>query len=213
MLAQDEAVALWVGDALRQVQLLTTEITRDPWPSELPADLGRLHEQALLGLRDGDIQTGEARLLELLAVRPDYAPALGNLASVREVQRRGGEARALLEQAVAADPDYLFARCNLANVLIMEGAIDRAAALLEGLLGRMRLHIDEAFVLYDASAALHYARGEHAGGDVLMAQLEALIETDAERYRFDTTRRRHSLLRAPKGFFKRAYNALAALRS
>ncbi len=178
LLARDEAVKFWDGTSLQEVQLSSTEITREPAPSNLPKDLLNLHDQSVRHLRAGRLEAAEAAINTILARVPDHQTVLGNMAALRGLQGRGEACRELLRRIVAIHPDYLFARCNLAGLLIEDGELDAAAALLEGLAQRPRLHIQELFTLHGVMAMLHRARGEDQAAATLIATLEGLVQDE-----------------------------------
>ncbi|WP_295454326.1 tetratricopeptide repeat protein [uncultured Thiodictyon sp.] len=178
LLAADQAVKFWDGTALQEIQLVSTEITREPVPSDLPKNLRTLHDQSLLHLRAGRLDAAEAAINTILARVPDHQTVLGNLAALRGRQGRGEECRELLRRVIAIHPDYLFGRCNLAGLLIEDGELDAAAALLEGLAQRPQLHIQELFTLHGVMAMLYRARGEDQAAATLIATLEGLVQDE-----------------------------------
>ena len=197
LLAPGEAVKFWDGKALQEVHLISTEITREPVPSDLPPDLLILHDEALHHLRAGRLEAAEAAINAILARAPDHQSVLGNLAGLRARQGRGDECREVLRRLVAIHPDYLFARCNLAGLLIEEGDLDAAKALLEGLAERPRLHIQEAFALYGVMAMLSRAQGNEEAAAGLIANLERIVEDEDDKQLLAMTKAR--VARATKG--------------
>jgi thioredoxin-like negative regulator of GroEL len=78
----------------------------------------------------------------------------------------------------------LFARCNLAKTLIEDGEIDEAERLLDGLIERERLHIQEVFALYGSLAMLYRAKGEDTAAQSLLSNLESMVEDEDDERRF-----------------------------
>jgi len=189
LIAPDEAVLFWNGKELSQVRTIATEIDREPEPSDLPNDLLVLFEESIALFREGRYDASEARLNAILERVPGYRIALANLSAIRDSQGRHQECREILRQTVAANPDYLIARCNLAVLSIEDGNLDEAHRLLDGLIQRPRLHIQEAFSLFGALAMLSRARGQDEAADALIANLEQLVEDEDDGRRLAQAKR------------------------
>ncbi len=189
LIGRDEPVTYWDGERLREVKIIGTEIYREPAESDLPPDLDALLGEAVTLFNERNPAESEARLQVILERIPDHPVALGNLAAVRSLQGRHAEARRLLREVVAKHPDYLFARCNLARILIEEGELDDAEQLLKGLGERERLHIQEAFAVYGATAMLSTVRGEHEAARSLLASLERMVEDEDDERRMAQVKR------------------------
>jgi predicted Zn-dependent protease len=189
LIARDEPVTYWDGERLREVKITGTEIYREPEPSDLPPDLESLLGEAVALFNEHKPAEAEARLQDILARVPDHPVAVGNLAAVRSMQGRHEESHRLLREVVAKHPDYLFARCNLARILIEEDQLDEAEQLLKGLGERERLHIQEAFAVYGATAMLSTARGEHEASRSLLARLERMVEDEDDERRMAQVKR------------------------
>jgi len=189
-IAAEEVVRYWKDGALREVQMVSTEIHREPEPSDLPEDLQRRMEEFLLLYREGRIEEAEAALNAVLARVPDHRIALGNLAGIRARQGRPEETRDILRRVIALYPDYLMARCNLAGLLIEDGALDEAQSLLAGLAQRPRMHIQDVFALYGVLAMLNRARGDDEAADGLLARLEGMVEDEHDRQLLATAKAR-----------------------
>lgn len=99
----------------------------------------------------GDLEGAERYYRELVAVAPDHAPALSNLASL--VAKRGGadEADTFYARAVAADPNLLDARFNRGNLLRRRGRFAAAVGEYEEILRRAP---DHPYVLVNLGLAL-----------------------------------------------------------
>ena len=181
LLASDEAVELWNGKELREVNMLSTHIDRESEPSDLPADLQALLDESLLLHRGGRFAAAEDRINAILERIPEHRAALGQLAAIRGSQGRRQEVQAILQRVIAAHPDDLLARCNLAAIQIEDGDLDTARGLLSGLARRPHLHQREAFALYGVTAMLNRALGEDEAAAALIASLEQMVgdEDDA----------------------------------
>nr|WP_300988945.1 tetratricopeptide repeat protein [Thiocapsa sp.] len=186
LIAPTDLVDYWDGNQLRQINLFSIEVHREPEVSDLPDDLQELLNASIARFNTGDHAGAEPLLAQLLARVPNHAAAKGNLAAIRSFQGRHEEAEKLLREVVADHPDYLVARCNLANLAVLDGNVDEADALLKGLATRRRIHIQDLFTLYGSMALLNRARGEVAVADSLIASLEPLVqnEDDARRLKF-----------------------------
>jgi tetratricopeptide (TPR) repeat protein len=206
LLPRDEPLEMWDGEHVTQVKLISTEITREPEPSNLPEDLSMLLGRSIECFNTRDYAGAEILLNRILEHAPGHRVALGNLAAIRSAQGRDQEARDLLRDAIARHPDYIFARCNLAVMLIEDGDLDEAHRLLAGLSERPSLHVQDIFVLYGALAMLSRARGDQADADALIASLEPLVEDEDDARRFTLAKRlqgRVSPVAAKGGWFKR----------
>ncbi|QVL49170.1 MAG: hypothetical protein KFB96_01145 [Thiocapsa sp.] len=206
LLPHGEPLDLWDGERVTQVKLVSTEIRRDPEPSNLPKDLEMLLQQSIDRFNARDYAGAEILLKRILEHAPGHRVALGNLAAVRGAQGHDQEARDLLRDAVARHPDYIFARCNLAVMLIEDGDLEEAARLLDGLYERPSLHVQDIFVLYGALAMLSRARGNQPAADGLLASLEPLVEDEDDARRLALAKRLQGRVRpvaAKGGWFKR----------
>lgn len=140
----------------------------------------------------GDLEGAERYYRDLVAVEPNHAPGLSNLASL--VARRGGadEADAFYARAVAADPDFLDARFNRGNLLRRRGRLAAAVAEYEEVLRRAPDHphtlLNLGLALSDAGdwarAADCFGRAAHLAPDLtdaLMLWADALLRTGRTR--------------------------------
>jgi tetratricopeptide (TPR) repeat protein len=186
----DEAMPFWNGKELSQVKTISAEIDREPEPSDLPEDLQSVLEESIAIFREGRYEESAGRLDLILKRVPGHRIALGNLAAIRASQGRPQEAREILRQTIAANPDYLIARCNLAVLCIEDGELDQAHQLLDGLIQRPRLHIQEVFSLFGALAMLNRARGQNREADALIANLEQLAEDEDDERLLAQAKRR-----------------------
>ncbi|HSO83829.1 tetratricopeptide repeat protein, partial [Thiocapsa sp.] len=207
LLPHGEPLELWDGERVTQVKLVSTEIRREPEPSNLPKDLEMLLQRSIDRFNERDYEGAEILLTRILEYAPGHRVALGNLAAIRGAQGRPLEAIELLRDVIARFPDYVFPRCNLAVMLIEAGDIDEAARLLEGFYERPSLHVQDLFVLYGALAMLSRARGNQAAADALLASLEPLVEDEDDARRFALAKRLQGRVRpivAKGGWFKRS---------
>lgn len=81
-------------------------------------------------LFEDDILTAKLRFTEAVRLRPDYAPALHNLAIAHELMADFEEAREALLRALEADPENGLSRINLALIHQAEGNADEALEIL-----------------------------------------------------------------------------------
>ena len=183
MIGPTEPVAYWDDNGLREVTVTGTEIYREPKESDLPPDLDALLIEAVVLHNEDRPDEAEVRLKTVLERVPDHPVALMNLAAVRSAKGHTAELLRLLHAIVDNHPDYLFARCSLAQRLIEQRELEQAEQLLDGLIGRERLHIQEAFLLWGTLAMLYTAKGEAAAAQRLLDGLEAMVEDDDDAWR------------------------------
>ena len=184
VLAPDVMPEFWDGREVRQIKLISTEISREPLPTGLTDDQLQLLSTSIGLFNQGLWDAAEAPLLELLRQVPTHHSAVGNLAAIKMAQGHREEAIAIYRDLIGKQPDYLIGRCNLANILIQDGDLDGAQQLLEGLAERERLHIQEIFLLYGAHACLLAARGDMESAERFLDSLEPMIEDDNDERRF-----------------------------
>jgi tetratricopeptide (TPR) repeat protein len=189
ILAADQEVEVWDGRKLTRIKLVSTEIHREPAETDLPPHLDERLSHSIMAYTEGRYEEAEADLLAILAARPDYPAALGNLAAIRDGQGDHQEATRLLEQAVAANPEYLFGRCSLARRRIFDGDLDAAEALLEGLGQLPRIHVQDFLNLHGALAMLAAARGDNERARQSLRAIEPVVVDADERRRFNDIRR------------------------
>ena len=103
-----------------EVQLWRDAVDEDP-----RAPVSRLNLAAAY-FDLGFPEQAEAEYQACLDLEPDYVKALRGLAMIRTIQRKGDEARALLERAVEIDPLFVDARADLAGVLIDANELEDA---------------------------------------------------------------------------------------
>ncbi|NEV62665.1 tetratricopeptide repeat protein [Thiorhodococcus minor] len=189
LLAAGEPVQFWDGSRLREIKMISTQVTREPEESDLPDPLQERLEDSIEHFNAGRNAAAEALLHEILEQAPDHRIVMGNLAALRMRQGRADEAQSLLEQVVAKHPDYLIARCNLASLLIERGELEDAERLLAGLADRERMHIQDYFGLLGTMAKLHAAKGDMDAAQPFLDSLQGIIETEDDRYRFEQIQR------------------------
>ncbi len=191
LLATDEAVELWNGKEMREVNMISTHIDRESESSDLPADLQTLLDESLLLHRGGRFEAAEDRLNAIL----EHRAALAQLAAIRGSQGRRQELQAILRRVIAAHPGDLLARCNLAAIQIEDGDLDAARDLLSGLAQRPRLHLRETFALYGVTAMLSRAVGEDEAA-ALIASLEQIVQNEDDTQLLATAKGRLMRVRA-----------------
>lgn len=185
-----EAIPYFDGEQVRDVNVMGTEIHREPNESGLPPELDALLIEAIRCFNEDSFDAAERRLNDILAQRPEHPIALMNLATVRSAQGRTEDSLRLLRDLVDKHPDYLFGRCSLAQRLIDQrlndqGALEEAQQLLDGLMERPRLHIQEVFLLWGTQAMLATVRGQAAAAASLLCSLDMLVVDDEDARRLD----------------------------
>jgi tetratricopeptide (TPR) repeat protein len=208
-----EPVEIWDSGTLQSVTITGTEIYRESVDSDLPPDLLALLTESISLFNEGRVDESEVPLLKILERIPKHRVALANLAAVRSAQGRHEETLQLLREVVEAHPDYLFGRCSLAQVLIDEGEIDEAEPLLDGLMERERMHVQEAFMVCGTLAMLHTAKGEGERAQVFLADLEAMVEDEDDERRLKQIKRRVERLDPTKRFERELLQGLMKRRA
>lgn len=148
---------MWIKGAWQELLLLGFEIHTDA-VNPLKPKATRLVSEALAALKEGEAEEGEQLLKQALKIEPDAPAILNNLAMAYELQGRQAEALALEQEIHERFPDYLFARVGLARKAITDGQLEEAAALLEPLLQRRRIHVAEFMALCNAQIELFVAQ-------------------------------------------------------
>ena len=100
-------------------------------------------------------------------------------------EERYTEAIRRIKPLVQRYPDH----GGLARTLIEDGEIDEPERLLDGLIERDRLHIQEAFALYRTLAMLNRAKGEEEAAQSLLSSLESMVEDEDDKRRFAQVKR------------------------
>jgi tetratricopeptide (TPR) repeat protein len=116
-------------------------------------------QDAVLALRERDVQQAEPLLRKALAEEPDKPDLLNNLAVVYELRGQYQEKEALIQQIHERYPDYFFGRVNMARQYTRDGVYERARLLLDPLLRQNRMHTSEFVALCAAEIELHLAQG------------------------------------------------------
>jgi len=92
-------------------------------------------------------------LMSALQLKPDYVPALYNLANLAEERGDKAEAEALFRRVLDADPKYYQAYARLADVVTFNSKDDL-------LLTQLKRVLNEPSVAQDSRINLHYALGK-----------------------------------------------------
>ncbi|HEY0922164.1 tetratricopeptide repeat-containing sulfotransferase family protein [Rheinheimera pacifica] len=92
-------------------------------------------------------------LMSALQLKPDYVPALYNLANLAEERGDRAEAEALFRRVLDADPKYYQAYARLADVVTFKNKDDL-------LITRLQRVLNEPSVVQDLRINLHYALGK-----------------------------------------------------
>ncbi|MGH9942481.1 MAG: tetratricopeptide repeat protein [Pyrinomonadaceae bacterium] len=155
-------VRLWITGKWQELMLMGFEIHYEP-VMKLRPKAARLVTDALMELREGGGEEAESLLKRALEIEPDSPAILNNLAAAYELQGRKDEAMALEREIHERFPDYLFTRVGLARKHIADGQLDEAAALLNPLLARRRIHIAEYSALCQVQIELLHAQKNTEG--------------------------------------------------
>ena len=151
--AKPERAAIKLHHALlRDHQPAEARAFAADWIQRGAADAGFLFEQGRLAQNTGDLVLAEGHYRRALALQPDHAWALNNLAML-QIAKNKPEATALAEQAVRAWPD----QPALLDTLAQAHAADRSAAkavelaqhavALEPQNGTWRMHLAQFHLL------------------------------------------------------------------
>jgi tetratricopeptide (TPR) repeat protein len=185
LIGPSEEVDYWNGKAITRIQVISTEVYREAEPEDLvedlPDDLQPLFDESVELLHQQRLEAAEQRIQAILARVSDHPRALGNLATIRARQGRRGDCVEILRRIIATHPDYLMARCNLATLLVEDGEIKAAKDAIDGLIRRPRMHIEDHFSLQGVMAMLAQAQGESEAADRIIAALQSMVQTDADK--------------------------------
>lgn len=154
LLPAAEEVRMWVKGEWTTMSHLSFEITEAPYESSLPSKAKKLLRTALDELIAQDGSRAEWALKEALKIAPDETLLLYNLALAYYVQGRNDEYRQLVRQLHERDPDYLFARVQMAKFYVESDEIEKANEMLQPLMSRKKLHVDEFAALCSAKITL-----------------------------------------------------------
>lgn len=139
-LLPSSSIRLWMEGQWRTVLMQQTEITTEAIEHHHAPGVYDLLAVGVAALGDGNATRAEQVLRQALAIDPDDAMVLNNLAVACAQQGRRDESEALTIRMYERHPDYLFARTAMANLAVERGQLERARELLEPLTRRPRLH-------------------------------------------------------------------------
>jgi tetratricopeptide (TPR) repeat protein len=114
------------------------------WPM-FPAGLMQAVTESNLGvgLQEAHrLDEATAHFRRSVALRPDYAPAYSNLASVLRLQGKVAESVAAFRRALELQPDFPDAQYNLGNALLDEGQTDEAIGQFQTALKSIPASVD-----------------------------------------------------------------------
>ena len=119
--------------------------------------------------------------------RTKHGPGAAQRKAVERLleEERYTEAIRRIKPLVQRYPDH----GGLARTLIEDGEIDEAERLLDGLIERDRLHIQEMFARYGTLAMLNRAKGEEEAAQSLLSSLESIVEDEDDERRFAQVKR------------------------
>lgn len=151
---------------------LTEHVAADAWLSEHPDNkVNFLYAQGMTYQNNGDFVHAEQTYLAVLAEKPDFNDALGNLGVIYEQQGRPDAAVDYYRRAVNADPASFHA-INLAKLFFQQGERRKARGLAEQALRQGYVDATLFFLLGDieaedlrfAEALRYYQEALKAGG-------------------------------------------------
>lgn len=179
-------IDLWAGNEKSPMMLMSYEISTEPEKSSLPRRAHALAEQAHAALYDQDGEKAEALLKQALAIAPDDPSLLNNLAMAYSFQDREAEARRLILEVHARFPDYFFGVVAAANIKTQQGDLEQAHKLLDGLMGRKRLHYTELVAMCQGQINVLLAEGEREGARSWLEMWEQIDPDNPslDHYRF-----------------------------
>lgn len=159
-----QPIRLWSAGQWRELLLMNMEITFEPI-GELPPEVEEPLRESVLAMRDNDAAKALPLLERARQLGPDIPSVLNNLASAYGALGRNDEAKALSIEVHHRFPDYFFGRVTMARMAIQDGDLEAAKDILQPLLGRRKLHIDEFGALADTEIRLSQALDEHQAAE------------------------------------------------
>ena len=150
---------MWSQGEWRDLLLLGFEIYDEPELTVHSPQVTEWMQDAVLALRERDVQQAEPLLRKALAEEPDKPDLLNNLAVVYELRGQRQEKEALVREIHERYPDYFFGRVNMARQYTRDGDYERARLLLDPLLRQNRMHTSEFVALCAAEIELRLAQG------------------------------------------------------
>ncbi len=178
LLPRGKPVPLTVKGKQTDLLLLAYEIYEKPQPSDIPSKAQDLLEEAHDALLEGHAEEAETLSREALEIAPDHPTLLNFLASSLTLQRRNGDAAAVVERTVELHPDYLFGRTAMAQLCIADDRLDEARDWLEPLLQRPRFHVSEFKAVCMAHVELLIAEKEVEGAQSWLGFMETIDPED-----------------------------------
>ncbi len=139
-------VRMWMKGEWRDLLLIGFEISDEPNPPYSNPKVQHLSEEAFYALQDGEGVRAQELLEQAVALEPDSASLLNNLAMALEMQGQSDRSQAMLREIHARFPDYFFGIVGMARLAVNEGDYETARSLLDDLMKRKKLHFSE----YDA---------------------------------------------------------------
>ncbi len=156
-------VTLWVKGQQQELVLMGFRIHHEPSDYGHSEHVKDLAEDAIIAMREGDVDEAEAALKEALGFEPEAPDLQMNLSRIYE--SRGDKERAdeMLRDIHQRHPDYFFGRVGMARIHIDAGRLDEAKALLNPMLEMTRIHASEFAVLATTEGELHLAQNQPEG--------------------------------------------------
>ncbi|MBF6590142.1 MAG: tetratricopeptide repeat protein [Ktedonobacterales bacterium] len=188
-LLPSEPIRMWWEGEWRELVLLAFEVDGEP-VEELPQEVATRLIEGIEALRNGDAPRAEVLFRQADALAPDIPSIQNNLVALYEAQNHAEEAEALARQIHVRFPDNLIAAANVARLAALRGDTSEAAALLDPLLMRQRLHISELRVLCAAEIERYLVEKDTANATTWLELWTAL---DPEHPALDYMRLRLNL--------------------
>jgi len=165
-------VRLWVAGEQQELLLMGFQIHREPSDYGHPAAVQDLAQDAVIAMRENDLDEAETLLEEALRHEPDAPDLQMNLSRIYEARGNLERADAMMRDIHRRHPDYFFGRIGMARLYIRMGQLDEARLLLNPLLEMTRIHVSEFASLAVAEGELHLARNEPEGARRWLNMLE-----------------------------------------
>ena len=136
-------VRMWLRGEWHEILLMNFEISDEVTAPYTNPEAERLAQEAYYALQDKEGQRAQELLEQAIALEPDSASLLNNLAMAYEMQGQSQKAHGMLLQIHAQFPDYFFGIAGVARLAIKDGDYEKARTLLDSLMQRRQLHYSE----------------------------------------------------------------------
>jgi len=136
-------VRMWLSGEWHEIILMNFEISDEVTSPYTNPEVERLAQEAYYALQDTESQRAQELLEQAIALEPDSASLLNNLAMAYEMQGQSQKAQDMLLQIHAQFPDYFFGIAGVARLAIKDGDYEKARTLLNSLMQHRQLHYSE----------------------------------------------------------------------